>query len=364
MKAAVLYEPNTPLVIEEVSPKKPAAHEVLVRTAVAGLCHSDLHFMEGLYPHPLPAVLGHESAGIVEEVGSEVTYLKKGDHVISCLSVFCGTCDNCTTGRPNLCINTAVKMMPGEARRLEWSKPEQLHSFLNLSSFAEMMLVHENALVKIREDMPLDRAALIGCGVITGFGAAVRTANVEMGETVAVIGCGGVGMAAINGAYVAGAARIIAVDTNPAKLQLATKLGATDLVNPSDGDPVEQVMQMTGGAGVHHAIECLGMKLTAEQSFRMLAIGGTATIVGMVPFGEKLELHGADFLRERKIQGSSMGSNRFRVDMPRLIELYMQGRLHLDDWISDRIKLEEINEGFKAMKEGKVVRSVIDFGVV
>ena len=363
MKAAVLYEPNTPLVIEEVSPKKPAAHEVLIRTAVAGLCHSDLHFMEGLYPHPLPAVLGHESAGVVEEVGSEVTYVKKGDHVITCLSVFCGTCENCNTGRPALCINPEVKMMPGVARRLEWNKSEQLHSFLNLSSFAEQMLVHENAIVKIRKDMPLDRAALIGCGVITGFGAAVNTAGVKMGETVAVVGCGGVGMAAINGAYVAGAGRVIAVDTNPAKLQLATKLGATDLVNPNDGDPVERIMEMTSG-GVHHAIECLGLKSTVEQCFQMLAVGGTATIVGMVPFGVKLELHGADFLRERKIQGSSMGSNRFRVDMPRLIELYMQGRLHLDDWISDRIKLEEINEGFQAMKEGKVVRSVIDFGVV
>jgi S-(hydroxymethyl)glutathione dehydrogenase/alcohol dehydrogenase len=222
------------------------------------------------------------------------------------------------------------------------------------------MLVHENAIVKIREDMPLDRAALIGCGVITGFGAATNTAKVAPGETVAVIGCGGVGMAAINGAYVAGAARIIAVDTNPVKLQLATKLGATDLVNPNDGDPVEKIVEMTKG-GVHHAIECLGLKKTAEQSFQMLAFGGTATIVGMVPFGEKIELHGFDFLRERKIQGSSMGSNRFRVDMPRLIELYMQGRLHLDDWISDRIKLEDINEGFKAMKEGKVVRSIIEF---
>jgi S-(hydroxymethyl)glutathione dehydrogenase/alcohol dehydrogenase len=155
---------------------------------------------------------------------------------------------------------------------------------------------------------------------------------------------------------------VIAVDTNPVKLQLATKLGATDLVNPNDGDPVERIIEMTKG-GVHHAIECLGLKLTAEQSFRMLAVGGTATIVGMVPFGEKIELHGADFLRERKIQGSSMGSNRFRVDMPRMVELYLQGRLHLDDWISDRIELREINQGFKAMKEGKVIRSVIDFGV-
>jgi S-(hydroxymethyl)glutathione dehydrogenase/alcohol dehydrogenase len=362
MKAAVLHEVNQPLAIEQIGTRKPAAHAVLIRTAAAGLCHSDLHFIEGLYPHPLPAVLGHESAGIVEQVGSEVTYVQPGDHVITCLSVFCGTCENCTTGRPVLCTNTEVKLPPGVARRLEWGRPEQLHTFLNLSSFAEQMLVHENAVVKIRKDMPLDRAALIGCGVITGFGAATNTAKVAPGETVAVIGCGGVGMAAINGAYVAGAARIIAVDTNPVKLQLATKLGATDIVDPRDGDPVERIVEMTKG-GVHHAIECLGLKLTAEQAFRMLAFGGTATLVGMVPFGEKIELHGADFLRERRIQGSSMGSNRFRVDMPRLIELYMQGRLHLDDWISDRIRLEEINDGFRAMKEGKVVRSVIDFGI-
>ncbi|NKC12086.1 MAG: zinc-binding dehydrogenase [Gammaproteobacteria bacterium] len=363
MKAAVLHEVNQPLVIEDISVKKPGAHEVLIKTAIAGLCHSDLHFIEGLYPHPLPAVLGHESAGIVEQAGSEVTYVQPGDHVVTCLSVFCGTCDNCTTGRPNLCLNTDVKMPPGKSTRHQWDKAPQLHTFLNLSSFAEQMLVHENAIVKIRKDMPLDRAALIGCGVITGFGAAVNTAKVAAGETVAVIGCGGVGMAAVNGAYVAGAGRIIAVDTNPVKLQLATKLGATDLVNPNDGDPVEQVMNLTDG-GVHHAIECLGLKLTAEQSFQMLAVGGTATIVGMVPFGEKIELHGFAFLRERKIQGSSMGSNRFRVDMPRLVELYLQGRLHLDDWISNRIKLDEINEGFKAMKEGKVIRSVIDFGIV
>ncbi len=362
MKAAVLYEANQPLVIEDIAAKKPGPHEVLVNTAYAGLCHSDLHFIEGLYPHPLPAVLGHESAGIVEAVGSEVTYLSKGDHVISCLSVFCGTCEQCTSGKPFICTNTEVKMPPGVAERLEWEKEGRLHSFLNLSSFAEQMLVHENALVKIDKTMPLDRAALVGCGVMTGFGAAVNTAGVRFGDTVAVIGCGGVGMAAINGARVAGANRIIAVDTNPAKLQLATKLGATDLVNVNDGDPVEQVMEMTKG-GVDHAIECLGAKRTAEQSFEMLRVGGTATIVGMVPFGLKIELHGFDFLRDRKIQGSSMGSNRFRTDMPHMIELYQQGRLHLDDWISDKIKLDEINEGFKAMKDGKVVRSVIDFGI-
>ncbi|MFT5508928.1 MAG: S-(hydroxymethyl)glutathione dehydrogenase/alcohol dehydrogenase [Hyphomicrobiaceae bacterium] len=362
MKAAVLYEANQPLVIENINARKPGPREVLLNTAYAGLCHSDLHFMEGLYPHPMPVVLGHESAGIVEQVGSEVSYVKPGDHVITCLSVFCGTCEQCTSGRPVICTNTDVKLPPGKAERLSSSDNKHLHTFVNLSSFAEQMLVHENAIVKIQEDMPLDRAALIGCGVITGFGAAVNTAGVRFGDTVAVIGCGGVGMAAINGAHVAGASRVIAIDTNPVKLQLATKIGATDLINPNDGDPVEQIKEMTKG-GVTHAIECLGLKKTAEQSFEMLAVGGTATIVGMVPFGEKIELHGFDFLRERKIQGSSMGSNRFRTDMPRLIELYLQGRLHLDDWISDTIKLEEINDGFKAMKEGRSIRSLIDFGI-
>jgi S-(hydroxymethyl)glutathione dehydrogenase/alcohol dehydrogenase len=359
MKAAVLHEVNQPLVIEDVEINKPGPHEVLVRTAFAGLCHSDLHFIEGLYPHPLPVVLGHESAGIVDQVGSEVRYVKKGDHVITCLSVFCGTCENCTTGRPAICTDTSVKLLPGVAKRLTL-KGEHVNTFTNLSSYAEMMLVHENAVVKISEDFPLDRAALIGCAVITGYGAAVNTAKVAPGETVAVIGCGGVGMAAINGAAIAGAGRIIAVDTNPVKLQLATKLGATDLVNPRDGDPVKRIQELMKG-GVNHAIECLGTKTTAEQAFQMLKAGGTATIVGMVPFGTKIELHGFDFLRERKIQGSSMGSNRFRVDMPRLIEFYNQRRLHLDDWISDRIKLADINQGFANMKAGKVVRSVIRF---
>ena len=360
MKAAVLHAVNTPLIVEDVSLQKPGPREVLIRTRVAGLCHSDLHFMEGLYPHPLPAVLGHESAGVVEQVGSDVTYVQPGDHVVTCLSVFCGTCDNCTTGRTVLCSNAEVKMLPGQSKRLSWKGGELMHQFLNLSSFAEQMLVHENAIVKIRKDMPLDLAALIGCGVVTGYGAVVNTAKVVAGETVAVIGCGGVGMAAINGAEIAGAGRIIAIDTNPAKLQLAAKLGATDLVNPKDGDPVQQVKELTKG-GVHHAFEVLGTKATAEQSFGMLAAGGTATIVGMVPFGQKIELHGFDFLRERRIQGSSMGSNHFRVDMPRLVEFYLRGKLHLDDWVSARLKLDQINEGFANMKAGKTLRSIIEF---
>ena len=163
MKAAVLYEPNTPLVIEEIGTRKPKAREVLIRTAVSGLCHSDLHFIEGLYPHPLPMVLGHEASGVVEQVGAEVTYLQPGDHVITCLSVFCGTCENCTAGRPVICTNTDVKLLPGQSDRLTWDKPQRLHTGMNLSAFAEQMLVHENAVVKIRKDMPLDRAACIGC---------------------------------------------------------------------------------------------------------------------------------------------------------------------------------------------------------
>jgi S-(hydroxymethyl)glutathione dehydrogenase/alcohol dehydrogenase len=359
MKAAVLHAVNEPLTIEDVSLKKPGPREVLIRTAVAGICHSDLHFAEGTYPHPLPCVLGHESAGIVEAVGEDVSYVKPGDHVVTCLSVFCGYCEQCLTGHPSLCQSAEIKLPPGVSQRLSW-KGGLMHQFLNLSSYAEQMLVHEHALVKIRPDMPLDRAALIGCGVLTGVGAVFHTAKVEPGTSVAVIGCGGVGLACVNGAALAGAGRIIAVDTLPAKLELAKKLGATDVVNAKEVDPVKHINAMTGG-GVHYSFEALGAKVTAEQAFRMLAPGGTATIIGMIPVGTKIELHGPDFLRERKIQGSLMGSNRFRVDMPRLVEFYLQGKLHLDHLISGELKLEQINEGFAALRSGAAVRNVIKF---
>jgi S-(hydroxymethyl)glutathione dehydrogenase/alcohol dehydrogenase len=359
MKAAVLHVANQPLTIEEVELTKPKSREVLLRTAFAGLCHSDLHFIEGLYPHPTPCVLGHESAGIVEAVGDGVTYVKPGDHVITCLSVFCGTCPQCVTGHPNLCENTQVKMPPGAARRMTW-KAGHMNQAFNLSSFAEQMLVHENAMVKIDADVPLDRAALVGCGVMTGVGAVFNAAKVEPGATVAVIGCGGVGLSAVNGAALAGAERIIAIDTVASKLELARELGATDTLNASNADPVQQVREMTGG-GVHYSFEALGTKTTAEQAFAMLRPGGTATIIGMVPFGVKIELHGYDFLRDRKLQGTSMGGNRFRVDMPRLLSLWRQGRLKLDHLISGKLKLEQINDGVAALKSGAPVRQLIDF---
>ncbi|MCR9278559.1 MAG: Zn-dependent alcohol dehydrogenase [Pseudomonadaceae bacterium] len=359
MKAAVFYEANKPLEIEEISHGDPAPREVLVRTVCAGVCHSDLHFQNGSYPHPAPAVLGHESAGIVEAVGSDVTYVQPGDHVITCLSAFCGHCEYCLTGHMSLCQEPELQRSPDKPPRL--SKGDTaVHQFLNLSSFAEYMLIHEHALVKVNKEMPLDRAALIGCGVTTGVGAVIHTAKVEPGSTVAVIGCGGIGLSAINGAAIAGAGRIIAVDMVPSKLELARKFGATDIVNAGDGDPVGQVMEMTGG-GVHYSFEAIGLKATAEQSFKMLARGGTATIIGMIPVGTMVELHGPEFLMERKIQGSNMGSNRFRVDMPRFVDFYLQGKLHLDDMISRRIKLEDVNEGMEALKSGEVARSVIMF---
>jgi S-(hydroxymethyl)glutathione dehydrogenase/alcohol dehydrogenase len=359
MKAAVFREVNQPMEIEEIQVSKPGPREVLVRTVAAGVCHSDLHFFNGTYPGVLPMVLGHESAGIVEQVGSDVHYVKPGDHVITCLSVFCGHCEYCLTGRMSLCQEPETKRTSEQEPRISHGgKP--LTPFANLGSFAEYMLVHEHAVAKIREDMPMDRAALIGCGVTTGVGAVIHTAKVEPGSSVAVIGCGGVGLSCINGAAIAGAARIIAVDMVPSKLELARKFGATDVVNGRETDAIEAVKELSGG-GVHYSFEAIGLKATAEQAFNMLRNGGTATIIGMIPPGQMVAVHGVDFLFEKKLQGSFMGSNRFRVDMPRFVDLYLQGKLHLDDMISSHIKLEDINDAMKALETGEIARNVIMF---
>jgi len=359
MKAAVLREVGKPLQIEDVQISKPGPHEVLIRTAAAGVCHSDLHFIEGSYPHPLPAVLGHESAGVVEAIGSEVRTVKVGDHVITCLSAFCGHCEHCLTGHLSLCQSPDTKRGASEEPRLT-QNGAPLPQFLNLSSFAEQMLITEHACVSVRKDMPLDRAALIGCGVMTGVGAVFHTSKVRPGETVAVIGCGGVGLAAINGAAIAGAGRIIAIDMSKSKDNLARHFGATDFICAADTDAVKEVMEMTKG-GVHHTFEAVGLKKTSEQAFMMLKRGGTANIIGMIPIGQSVELPGFAFLGEKRIQGSAMGSNRFPVDMPRLVDMYMAGKLKLDEMVSRRIKLDQVNDAFAEMKRGEIARSVIVF---
>ena len=358
MKAAVFHGPHQDLTIEDVDIGSPTEHEVAVKTVASGVCHSDLHFIDGFYTMETPAVLGHEAAGIVEEVGSQVDYVKPGDHVICCLSVFCGHCERCLQGRPNICLERPTRGR-GEPPRLS-QKGETVHQFANISSFAERMLVHENGVVKIDDDFPLDRAALVGCGVTTGLGAALNTAKVEPGSTVAVFGAGGVGLAAIQGSYIAGARMVIAVDVNEFKFSTALKVGATHVVDASSDDPVKAIKSLTGG-GADYTFECIGKKAVAEQAWLAARPGGTATIVGMIPLGENVEIPGNMFLTERKIQGSSMGSNRFRVDMPRYLDLYRQGRLKLDEMITQRGRLEDVNEAFRAMKAAEVARSVLMF---
>ncbi len=360
MKAAVLIAPNQPLEIEELRLANPGPHEVLIRTAACGLCHSDLHFIEGSYPHPLPAVPGHEAAGIVEAVGSEVRTLKVGDAVITCLSAFCGHCEFCVTGRMALCTGGDTRRAPGEAPRLTRTDGTPVNQMLNLSAFAEMLLIHEHACTAINPEMPLDRAAVIGCAVTTGAGTIFNACKVTPGETVAVVGCGGVGLATINAAKIAGAGRIIAADPIPEKRALAIKLGATDVVDAAADGAAAQIVEMTKG-GVDHAIEAVGRPQSAALAVGSLRRGGTATILGMMPLNEKVGLSAMDLLASKKLQGAIMGMNRFPVDMPRLVDFYMRGLLDLDSIIAERIPLSAINEGFEKMKRGDSARSVIVF---
>ena len=361
MKAAILEAAGQPLVIDQLTVSKPGPHEVLIRTAACGLCHSDLHFIDGAYPHPMPCVAGHEAAGIVEEVGSEVRTVKKGDAVVTCLSAFCGHCEFCVTGRMSLCLGGDTRRRPGEAPRLTRSSDGSVvNQMLNLSAFAEMMLIHEHACVAINPEMPLDRAAVIGCAVTTGAGTIFNACKVTPGETVAVIGCGGVGLATINAAKIAGAGRIIAADPMPEKRALAIKLGATDVIDALDPDAAKQIQEMTKG-GVHHAIEAVGRPASGDLAVASLRRGGTATILGMMPLNHKVGLSAVDLLSGKKLQGAIMGGNHFPVDLPRLVDFYMRGLLDLDSIIAERIPLEGINEGFEKMKAGHSARSVIVF---
>lgn len=360
MKAAVLFETKQPLEIADVDVAKPGAHEVLIRTVAVGVCRSDLHFVDGAYPHPLPAIPGHEAAGVVEAVGSEVRTVRPGDHVVTCLSAFCGHCEFCVTGRMFLCVSSDVRRGKGEAPRLVLANGNPVNQMLNLSAYAEMMLVHEHACVAIDRDMPMDRAALIGCAVTTGAGAVFNTTDVSPGETVCVVGCGGIGLAAVNAAKIAGAGKIIALDPVPEKRAIAEKLGATHTFDAMSETVVAEVVEVSKG-GVHHAIEAVGRPQSADTTVKVLRRGGTATILGMMPLDQKVGLSAMDLLSGKRLQGGIMGSNRFPVDIPRLVDFYQRGLLDLDTIIAERLPLAEINHAFDELRKGDATRSVITF---
>lgn len=354
MKAAVLTQAKQPLVIQDVEIADPGPGQVLVKTGASGVCHSDLHFIEGLWPVPTPVVLGHEAAGTVERVGEGVTYVQPGDHVVLLFVPFCGVCSYCTTGRPNLCPQG--RSLTPTLRIGDRAVPP----FLSMSSFAEYMVVPEGGVVKIPKEVPLTSAALVGCGVMTGVGAAINTAKVEPGSTCAVIGTGGVGLNVIQGCALAGAARIIAIDINAKKLDLARAFGATHCIDAAKDDPVAKVREMTGG-GADYAFEVIGLPEAITQAFDMVRPGGEAIVVGMAPIGSEAKISAPAFLGEKVLRGCVYGSTRPRYDMPKIIDLYLAGKLKLDELVSRTYPLEGINDAFAALKNGEVARSVITF---
>lgn len=362
MQAAIFRKPHDPLTIESIEIDVPGRREVLVRTMASGVCHSDLHLVDGDGRFPLgqPYVLGHEGAGVVEAVGQDVTYVKPGDHIVACLSGFCGACTQCLAGHPNLCTAGSTARAASASPRLSQDGSPVIQGF-GVASYAERMLLHENSLVRIDDDIPLDRAALVGCGVLTGVGAALRTAAVRGGQTVAVFGCGGVGLSIVQGARIAGARQIIGVDQFDSKLEMARSLGATDTVNSARDDPAPAIRALTRGAGVDHAFEAVGNATLVRQAIESLAIRGTATIVGVLPPDARIEFPWMAIRPECRIQTSRMGSNQFRSDIPHYLELYRQGRLHLDEMVTRRRSLSEINDAFRAMKAGEVARTVLVF---
>lgn len=359
MKAAILRAPRTPMTIETVELDGPRADEVRIRIAASGLCHSDYHVMSGDLGSAFPVVLGHEASGVVEAVGSDVQGLAVGDHVATCTSIFCGHCGECQDGHNHICTDRPLR------RDAHGSSPirqngEMVHAFCNLGTFAEEMVVHHSALTKLPEGMPLDIASVLGCAVLTGLGSVSHGAQVRPGSTVVVLGCGGVGLNVVQGARLAGAARIIAIDLNPAKLELARTFGATDIVQGGD-DAVAQVVEMTGG-GADYVFEVVGIPALQRQGFLMLRKRGTLMIVGLARMGADLSVPALGLLaKEIRIIGSNMGSVPFQRVVPTYAQLYLDGRLTLDPLISDRIALEQVNEGYDRLIAGETARSVILF---
>ena len=360
-KAAVLYEPNTPLIIEELDLDEPKSDEVLVKIGGAGICRSDWHFMAGEAKTVLPVVLGHEGSGVVEQVGPGVTSVKQGDHVILSFVSRCGRCHFCSIGRPNLCdahMATSTTMMDGTHRL---HKGELNFTPLSkLACFSQYSVVPEAACVPCPKELPLDKAAIIGCCVTTGVSAAITAAKVETGSTVAVVGCGGVGLNVLQGAMLANASKIIAVDINEGRLEFAMQFGATHTVNPSHQNALHRVMEITGGLGADYTFEVFGSGETVDMAYNMARKGGTVTVVGIPPDGDIPSIDAVALVRQEKtLKGSYYGSARMQDDMPKMVDLYMSGRLNLDALVTHTYSLDEINEAYKDLIRGEVGRGVI-----
>ena len=360
MRAAILAEVPGKLQVDDVTIDAPGPDEVLVRVSACGLCHSDLSVLDALLPAPLPTVVGHECAGVVEATGADVREVAVGDHVVTCTSQFCGTCRTCAAGETWLCERRRQIGRTPDNPPLRWGG-QPLNALGSLGGLAEQMLVHRNALVAIPREIPLDRAALLGCAVLTGVGSVFNGARVRPGETVAVIGCGGVGLNIVQGARIAGAERIIAVDRQPAKLDLARVFGATDTVDASAADPVAAVIELTGG-GVDHAFEAVGLPATIGQAFKMARPGHTAYVVGVPAAGVAVEVPGAPLVfRAKGLRGLIMGASRFKDDIPMLASLYLQGRLLLDELVAEHLSLDDVNAGYDTLRTGTAARSVVTF---
>jgi S-(hydroxymethyl)glutathione dehydrogenase/alcohol dehydrogenase len=358
--AAVLYEVKKPVVVEDVEVLEPGSHEVLVRWAANGVCHSDLHVITGDYPHPLPVVLGHEAAGVVEKIGPGVETVKPGDHVCSSYIPSCGRCSYCIGGQPTMCAlrdKPRWFMHDGTSRFRRFGQP--LHHFLQVAGYATHAVLPEQSVIPIRADAPLDVVCLVSCGVLAGAGPVFNRAKVPPGASVAVWGAGGVGLNTIQAARMLGAGKIIAVDVMRQKLAWAEEFGATHTVDASREDPVAAVQRVSGTGGADFTFEVVGTQKTVEQAVLATHRGGTCVIVGVSPAGTRISLDPSLFLQQRVLTGSSFGGGHQRTDVPMLIDLYMSGKYKLDELISRRLPLSELNEGFDLMLQGEVKRSVI-----
>jgi len=358
--AAVLYEVKKPLVVEEVDVLEPGPHEVRVRWTANGVCHSDLHVITGDTPHPLPVVLGHEAAGVVERVGPGVESVKPGDHVCSSYIPSCGRCWYCIGGQPTMCAlrdKPRWFMLDGTSRFRK--DGTSLHHFLQVSGYATHSVVLEESVIPIRKDAPLDVVCLVSCGVLAGAGPVFNRAKVVPGASVAVWGCGGVGLNTIQAARLVGAGKIIAVDVLPQKLAWAEEFGATHVVNATLEDPVARGQALSGTGGVDFAFEVVGTQATIEQALLSTHRGGTCVVVGVSPAGTRISVDPGMLLQQRVLTGSSFGGGHQRTDVPMLIDLYMSGRYRLDELITRRVPLTDLNLAFDQMLKGEVKRSVV-----